>query len=90
MFPGGSRKQKAVLERGKAYRVAALLHPAGAAFYRKYLRPLVQRAWVHCMREDAKVCAETLAVVRPEHRLEDAGFTKVAVAINNPTPVHTD
>eukprot|EP00965_Chrysotila_dentata_P057665 1911737-Pleurochrysis_carterae.AAC.1 len=42
------------------------------------------------MREDAEVCAETLAAVRPEHRLENTGFTKVTVAINNPTSVHTD
>eukprot|EP00965_Chrysotila_dentata_P088969 2937135-Pleurochrysis_carterae.AAC.1 len=42
------------------------------------------------MREDAKVCAETLAAVRPEQRLEDTGFTKVTVTINNPIPVHTD
>eukprot|EP00965_Chrysotila_dentata_P220460 6191789-Pleurochrysis_carterae.AAC.1 len=42
------------------------------------------------MAEDAATCAEMLSQVRAEHSLEGTGFTKVTVALNNPTPVHND
>jgi hypothetical protein len=34
-----------------------------------------------------KVADAMLNAVPPEYRLEDTGFTKVTLAMNNPTPV---
>eukprot|EP00965_Chrysotila_dentata_P171617 5663489-Pleurochrysis_carterae.AAC.1 len=35
-------------------------------------------------------CAATISLVPASYRLEGTGFTKVTVALNNPSPVHTD
>lgn len=89
-FPGGSKKQRAALAAGVAYKVTAWTCAAGRNFYNMYLRPLVRKAWAACMDEDEAVCRATLAAVPPKYRLEGTGFSKVTIATDNPTPIHTD
>ena len=51
---------------------------------------LVQKAWDEFARENKVEAARILAAVDKKFRIGNTGFTKITMALNNPTPVHHD
>ena len=51
---------------------------------------LLLQAWRLLFERYPKAAAQMLAAVPEEYRLNSTGFTKVTVAIDNPTPIHYD
>eukprot|EP00965_Chrysotila_dentata_P039740 1320397-Pleurochrysis_carterae.AAC.2 len=74
-FPGGSKKQRAALAAGVAYKVKQ--------------RGLVLRA-ATSTTYTCGLCRATLVAVPLKYRLEGTSFSKVTIATDNSTPVHTD
>lgn len=63
----------------------------GKAFYDEHVEPLLDDAWLLLAERHPKAAAEMLAAVPEEYRLKpEVGFTKVTVAVDNPTPLHYD
>ena len=88
---GGSETQKKCKAEKKPYRLKAWKSPKGKAFYKKHIEPLLGNAWRLLAEQYPAAAANMLAAVPEEYRLlPHVGFTKVTVAIDNPTPLHFD
>ena len=55
------------------------------AFYEKYVKPQVKAAWADVEAKDPASAKLMLADLPQKYRLEGTGFSKVTVALNNPT-----
>ena len=91
----------AVFEEGEPYRVNAWRDDRpegeqhGVPFYKTYMVPLLHLVWGVATDYFPRACGEMLTRIRRESRgqffgLEGTGFTKITLAINNPTNVHCD
>jgi len=88
---GGSEKQMESKADDKPFRLSAWEKPEGKAFYDEHVEPLLDDAWRLLAERHPKAAAEMLAAVPEEYRLKpEVGFTKVTVAVDNPTPLHYD
>ena len=90
---GGSDIQKKAKKEKLAFRLAAWDDKDGRRFYDDFLagpEGLIRKSWKELMRENPNKAKEMLAQVPDRYRLEGTGFTKITVALNNPTPVHKD
>jgi hypothetical protein len=89
-MPGGSPKQLKGMAEHEPFRLSAWEHPKGKAFYEEHLEPLLPAAWKALVERFPRMAERMLAAVPERHRLCGTGFTKVTIAINNPTPLHFD
>ena len=89
-MPGGSTIQLEARKQGKPYPLHAWTCGVGSAFYEASILPWLKDAWRALEEHFPETCKEMLDAVPPEYRLEGTAFTKVTVALNNPTPVHFD
>jgi hypothetical protein len=89
-MPGGSEKQMAGRELGEAFRLTAWESREGARFYDEHVAPLLPAAWQALVSRYPRMCDQMLAAVPERYRLNGTAFTKVTLAINNPTPLHFD
>ena len=75
---------------GGAFKLSAWQSDEGSAFYKTHVASFLSLAWRHVQVRYPRASAEMLAAVPAEYRLEGTGFTKVTLAVNNPTHVHFD
>ena len=89
-MPGGSKKQKEAHAQGVPWRLNAWTCSEGRLFYEMHVEPLLPAAWRALERRFPRTCKRMLESVPPEYRLAETAFTKITIALNNPTPVHFD
>jgi len=58
--------------------------------FRKKIIKAVRRMWKAFKDKSPDEAARILELVDPEFRIGGTGFTKITMALNNPTPVHHD
>jgi hypothetical protein len=87
-FPGGSEIQK----RCTAEKIPYLLKSMTTAkeFYHKFMANMITLAWKETCCAFPVESAAMLSAVPAQFRLENTGFTKLTIAVNNPTPLHYD
>lgn len=89
-MPGGSTKQKHAQCMRRPFQLKSMLCDEGCSFFDMYLRPILPLLWKKLMEYYPSAGASMLAQVPVQYRLCGTAFTKVTVAVNNPTPLHVD
>ena len=90
VMPGGSNKQRSARALRRPFRLSAWESTAGSIFFDAHVRLFLRVAWSEAWHQFPSACSAMLAATPEAYRLEGTGFTKVTLAINNPTPLHFD
>ena len=87
---GNSKKQKEARENKAPFKLNAWLDQEGNAFFKEHIG-VHMHAWWDCMRQQyPTICKDVEKRVPRKYWVANTPFTKVTVAMNNPTPVHYD
>ena len=89
-MPGGSTKQKDARSMRRAFELNSMLCDEGSSFFNGYLHPILPLLWARLVACYPSAAQSMIDQVPVQYRLCGTAFTKVTVALNNPTPLHVD
>ena len=87
---GISDKQKAATKNKEAFKLKAWLDEQGCAFFNKHIAVHMRAWWAFLQKQYPTIAKDMEDKVPRKYWLSRTPFTKVTVAMNNPTPVHFD